>query len=142
MVPPSINALMSCVGSEYFCKIFFDFGVSAFVTNFFPASSAALDPTSRAFFAPSLATLFPTSRAEDAICLAALLVKILVKKFVMVSKIPEPPYAYLFFKSESSDYHILKSQWRPTIKVFVYKIQVNFIHTILKYGDYYDFMDR
>ena len=26
--------------------------------------------------------------------------------------------------------------------LFVYKIQVNPIHTILKYGDYYDFMDR
>ena len=25
---------------------------------------------------------------------------------------------------------------------FFYKIQVNPIHTILKYGDYYDFMDR
>ena len=31
---------------------------------------------------------------------------------------------------------------RPNIKVFVYKKQVNLIHTILKYGDYYDFMDR
>ena len=29
-----------------------------------------------------------------------------------------------------------------TRKVFVYKIQVNPIHTILKYGDYYDIMDR
>ena len=97
MAPPSINALMSCfAGCIYFCKIFFDFGVSAFVTNFFPTSTAALFPTSRAFFAPSLATLFPTSREEDAICLAALLVKILVKKFAMVSKIPEPPHAYLF----------------------------------------------
>ena len=27
------------------------------------------------------------------------------------------------------------------LKVFVYKIQVNPIHTILKYGHYYDFMD-
>ena len=36
----------------------------------------------------------------------------------------------------------LKSQYRPTRKVFVYKIQVNPIHTILKYGDFYDFMDR
>ena len=26
--------------------------------------------------------------------------------------------------------------------MFVYKIQVNPIHTILKYGEYYDFMDR
>ena len=25
--------------------------------------------------------------------------------------------------------------------MFVYKIKVNPIHTILKYGDYYDFMD-
>ena len=33
----------------------------------------------------------------------------------------------------------LKSQKRPPRKVFVYKIQVNPIHTILKYGDYYDF---
>ena len=92
MALPSINVLMSA----YFCKIFFDFGVNAFVTNFFPTSTAALFPTSKAFFAPSLATFLPTSRAEDAICLAALLVKILVKKLAMVSKIPEPPYAYLF----------------------------------------------
>ena len=38
--------------------------------------------------------------------------------------------------------YILKSQKRPTKTIFVYKIQVNPIHTILKYGDYYDFMDR
>ena len=93
MALPCTNALMSCVaGSVYFCKIFFDFGVNAFVTNFFPTSTAALFPASRAFFAPSLATLLPTSRAEDAIYLAALL----VKTFAMVSNIPEPPYAYLF----------------------------------------------
>ena len=98
MAPPSINVLMSCVaGSVYICKIFFDFGVNAFVTNFFPTSTVALFPTFTAFFAPSLATLLPTSRTKDAICLAALLVKILVKKFSMVSNIPEPPYAYLFF---------------------------------------------
>ena len=36
----------------------------------------------------------------------------------------------------------LKSQKRPTRKMFVYKIQVNPIHTILKDGDYYDFMDK
>ena len=36
----------------------------------------------------------------------------------------------------------LKSQQRPTRQVFVYKIQVNPIHTILKYGNYYDFMGR
>ena len=36
----------------------------------------------------------------------------------------------------------LESQYRPTRKVFVYKIQVNPIHTILKYGDYCDFMDK
>ena len=97
MALPSINILMSCVaGFAYFCKRFlFNFGVNAFVTNFFP-STAVLFPASRAFFAPSLATLLPTSRVEDAICLAALLVKILVKKFAMVSNIPEPPYAYLF----------------------------------------------
>ena len=100
------NVLMSCVaGSVYFCKLFFDFGVKALVSNFFPASTATLFPTSKAFFAPSLATLFHTSREEDAICLAALLVKILGKKFAMVSKIPEPPYAYLFFKSVFNDYH-------------------------------------
>ena len=96
MAPPSFIALMSCVaGCVYFCKIFFDFGVSAFLTNFFPASTAALFPTSGAFFAPSLAMLLPTSRAEDAICLAAVLVKILVKKFAMVSKIPDQLYVYL-----------------------------------------------
>ena len=83
---------MSCVASSiYFCKISFDFGVNAFVTNFFPTSTAAFFPASKAFFALSLATLLPTLRAEDAICLAALLVKILVKKFAMVSNIPEPP---------------------------------------------------
>ena len=36
----------------------------------------------------------------------------------------------------------IKVQQRPTGKMFVYKIQVNPILTILKYGDYYDFMDR
>ena len=36
----------------------------------------------------------------------------------------------------------LKSQWWPTRKVFVCKIQVNPVHTILKYGNYYEFMDR
>ena len=92
---------MSCVagcfvGCVYFCKIFFNFGVNAFMTNFFPTSTAALLPASKAFFAPSLATFLPTSRAEDVICLAALLVKILVKRFAMVSKIPEPPYVYFF----------------------------------------------
>ena len=35
---------------------------------------------------------------------------------------------------------ILKSQKRPSRTMFVYKIQVNPIHTILKYGDDYDFM--
>ena len=93
---------MSCVagcvvGCVYICKIFFDFGVNAFLTNFFPTSTAVLFPTSIAFLAPSLATFLPTSRAEDANWLAALLVKILVKRFVIVSNIPEPPYAYLFF---------------------------------------------
>ena len=80
MALPSIKVLMSCVmgfAVVYFCKIFLDLGVNAFVTNFFPTSTAALFPTSKAFFAPSLATVLPTSRAEDAICLAALLVKIL-----------------------------------------------------------------
>ena len=82
MALPSINVLMSyivdcVVGCVYFCKIFFDFGVNAFVTNFLPTSTATLFPASKAFFAPSLATLLPTSRAKDAICLAALLVKIL-----------------------------------------------------------------
>ena len=92
MALPSINELMSCVvGSVYFLKIFFDFGVNAFVTNFFPTSTSALFPASKAFFAPSLATLLTTSRAENAICLAALLVKILVNKLAMVSNIPEPP---------------------------------------------------
>ena len=97
MALPSISVLMLrvCGGVAYFCKIFLDFGVNALWTNFFPTSTAALLPTSKAFFAPSLATLLPTSRAEDAIYLAALLVNILVKKFTTVSSIPEPPYAYL-----------------------------------------------
>ena len=73
MALPSINVLISCVvgcvvGVLYFCKIFFDLGVNAFVTNFFPTSVAVVVPTSKAFFVPSLATLLPTSRAEDAIC--------------------------------------------------------------------------
>ena len=102
---------MSCIadyvaGSLYIRNIFFDFGVNAFVINFFPTSTAALFPASRAFFAPSLATLLLTSRAEDTICFAALLVNILVKKFAMVSNIPEPPYAY-FFKCVFRDYHFL-----------------------------------
>ena len=40
--------------------------------------------------------------------------------------------------SKSSVFIFLKSQLRSTRKVFVYKIQVNPIHTILKYGDYHD----
>ena len=32
--------------------------------------------------------------------------------------------------------------WFRVEKVFVFKIQVNSILTILKYGIYYDFMDR
>ena len=105
MALPSIKVLISCVvgcvvDCVYFCKIFFDFGVNAFVTNFLPTSTAALLPTSKAFLAPSLATLLPTSR-----CLAAVLVKILAKRFAMVSNTPEPLYAYLFFKSVFRDYH-------------------------------------
>ena len=93
-----MSCVVDCVvGCVYFCKIFFDFGVNAFVANFFPTSTVALFPASNTFFAPSLAMLFPTSRAEDAICLAALLVKILVKRFAMVSNIPESPYWYLFY---------------------------------------------
>ena len=91
-----VDCVVSCV---YFCKIFFDFGANAFVINFFPTSTAVLFPAFKAFFAPSLATLLPTSRAEDAICLAALLVKILVKMFAMVSNIPDPLYWYYFLVS-------------------------------------------
>ena len=47
----------------------------------------------------------------------------------------------LRFPKLSSQSH-LRSQKRPTRKVFVYKIQVNPIHAILKYSNYYDFMDR
>ena len=36
----------------------------------------------------------------------------------------------------------LKSQERPSRTKFVYKIQVNPIHTILKYGVYDDFINR
>ena len=32
--------------------------------------------------------------------------------------------------------------FEDSIKVFVYEIKVNPIRTILKYGDYHDFMDR
>ena len=45
-------------------------------------------------------------------------------------------------KIAAANLQTLKSQWRPTRKAFVYKIQVNPIHAILKYGNYYDFMDR
>ena len=41
-----------------------------------------------------------------------------------------------------ADLYPLKSQYQPTRKAFVYKIQVNPIHTNLKYGNYYDFVDR
>ena len=37
---------------------------------------------------------------------------------------------------------ILKVPIAANKKEFVYKIQVNPIHTILKYGDYHDFKDR
>ena len=69
MALPSINVPMFCVcgGVVYFFKFFLDFGVNAFVTNFFPTSTAALLPTSKAFLAHSLATLLPTSRVEDGV---------------------------------------------------------------------------
>ena len=52
-------------------------------------------------------------------------------------------------KGENAEYQlflhfplwVLKVPIRPSRKVFVYKIQVNPIHTSLKYGSYYDFMD-
>ena len=60
MALPSTNELMSCVvGSVYFCKFFFDFGVSAFVTNFFPASTAALFPNLKSFLRTFLGYAFP-----------------------------------------------------------------------------------
>ena len=46
------------------------------------------------------------------------------------------------FRLDEHGRKFLKSQQRPTRKVFVYKIQVNPIHTVLKYCDYYDFVDR
>ena len=36
---------------------------------------------------------------------------------------------------------LLKVPIAANYKEFVYKIKVNSIHTILKYGDYHDFMD-
>ena len=102
MALPSINVLMSRVaGSVYFCKIFF---VNAFVTNFFPTSTAEPFPASKAFFTPSLATLLPTSRAEDAICLAALL----VKKVCYGIKDTRTTVCIPFFKSMFTDYHLFK----------------------------------
>ena len=46
---------------------------------------------------------------------------------------------YCWVATHMSD---LKSQQRPTRAMFVYRIPLNPIHTILKYGDYHDFMDR
>ena len=37
---------------------------------------------------------------------------------------------------------IIKVPIVATRQMFVYKIQVNLIHTILRYGGYYDFRDR
>ena len=37
---------------------------------------------------------------------------------------------------------VLKVPIAPNYKGVVYSIQVDLIHTILKYGDYYVFMDR
>ena len=48
----------------------------------------------------------------------------------------------LFFSPQKMFILPLKSQKRPSSTLFIYKIQVNPIHTILKYGNYYDFMDR
>ena len=50
--------------------------------------------------------------------------------------------ALMFLLGLTFLYTDLKSHLRPTRKVFVYKIQVIPIHTMLKYGDYYDFIDR
>ena len=58
----------------------------------------------------------------------------------------EPVFSYCLSEARTIKvYKIifsLKSQQRPTVKMFVYKIQVNPIHTILKYGDRYDFKER
>ena len=49
---------------------------------------------------------------------------------------------YLYFKCYRNTHLSLKSQKRPSRWMFVYKIQLNPIHTIVKYGIYYDFMDK
>ena len=65
------------------------------------------------------------------------------KIIILSTLILSPANAFNLDQSKFLSYgKELKSKWRPTRKVFVYKIQVNPIHTILKYGDYYDFMDR
>ena len=48
---------------------------------------------------------------------------------------------FLLFSQCFPQLNILKSQYRPTRVVFVYKIHANPIHTITKYGNYYDFTD-
>ena len=60
------------------------------------------------------------------------------KKKKNLSEICRADFAILFKRNART----LKSQERPSITMFVYKIQVNPIHTILKYDDYSDFMDR
>ena len=39
-------------------------------------------------------------------------------------------------------YRLIKVPIAPNYEGVCLQMQVNLIHTILKYGDYYDFMDR
>ena len=78
----------------YFCKIFLDLGVNAFLTNFLPTSIEALFPASKAFLAPSLAMVLPKSTAEDVNFLATLLAANPVYKLAIGVNIPEPPNTY------------------------------------------------
>ena len=73
----------------YFCKIFLDLGVNAFLTNLVPTSVTT-------FLAPSLAALLPISIAEVANCLATLLAANPVNKLAIGVNIPEPPNTYFY----------------------------------------------
>ena len=79
----------------------------------------------------------PNSVPLKGIFLLSLILLLLHAGWILTGKSREKKKNAVFCEKRA-----LKSQQRPTGKVFVYKIQVNPIHTILKYGDYYDFMDR
>ena len=90
--------------------------------------------------------IFYSVRNVQNIVCAQILIYQTIRNFIPCS--PEVHYTGLYVNLQPVFYYLyendlhLKSQKRPNRTMFVHKIQVNPIHTILKYGTYYNFMNR